>query len=253
MLLETNRCDEVAKLWCARLLGRETLHTLGVRNLAFPLTIRSVASDMGIVRQVALEGVYGVDPGVADTIKGKTILDLGANIGASAAFLASQHPNSRVVALEPHHDSAVLLRQNASKYGGQIDVVEAAVTTGGPAVFQNPEVEEAGFHTAYQYVPVAGDSVQSCVDGLTPEELCDIADIAPQDIGMIKMDIEGAEAAICEGGFIDELLAHATVFAVESHERFLPGCDSAIFGAVDRAGLVHAGMSSEWDHMFVRA
>ena len=51
---------------------------------------------------------------------------------------------------------------------------------------------------------------------------------------IVKMDVEGAEREILEAD--PEWLRHVSLFFIETHDRFLEGCTTALQQALDRTG-----------------
>ena len=75
------------------------------------------------------------------------ILDLGANIGATAMRYAVHFPDARVIALEPHEGNAELARRNTA--GLDVDVRVAAIgPRRGEARIANPDGKEWGFRVS---------------------------------------------------------------------------------------------------------
>ena len=142
------------------------------------------------------------------------ILDLGANIGASAVFFAMHFPRAHIVALEPAADNFALLAENV--VGLDIDARQAAVgAVDGEAALVDPGQGEWGYRTA----PGAGVPVAAAAR-LVAEKLA--AGCEPY---IAKIDIEGAEA---------ELFSRDTAWAdrfpllvVELHDWLLPGGGTA--------------------------
>jgi FkbM family methyltransferase len=113
------------------------------------------------------------------------ILDLGANIGATALRFAVHFPAARVIALEPHEGNAALAERNTE--GLDVDVRRAAIGPGrGEARIVNPSGEEWGFRMG-----TTGDGPVVAVT--TVPDL--IAEAALQGLVpfILKCDIEGAE------------------------------------------------------------
>lgn len=110
-----------------------------------------------------------------------TILDLGANIGASMALMATMYPHARIVGVEPDPANATLCRRNVAPWADRCEVIEAAawptdgtVTLGG----------QAG---ATRRVAATGAEVRAIALATVLDEWTDgYADFA-------KLDVEGSE------------------------------------------------------------
>jgi FkbM family methyltransferase len=123
----------------------------------------------------------------------KTILDIGANIGAASVWLATTYPRATVYALEPGSKQFGLLQQNA-------------------APLNNVRLFPFGLFASAKSVPLysgRNDSVESSVfaTGRTSNECENIElraaveflkDQAIDDIDILKLDTEGCEVHILQ-------------------------------------------------------
>ncbi|MCC6538348.1 MAG: FkbM family methyltransferase [Bryobacterales bacterium] len=150
------------------------------------VAIRANGYDWETLEEVFGERVYGLDmPGV------RRIMDLGGNIGLTAVFLSRSFPGAEVCTVEPMPDNLRVLRRNCALNPG-IRVVEAAV---GPAegrvTFQasaDPRQHAAGGSAGRGGIEVRVRSIPSLMQELGWPE-----------IDLLKVDIEGGEAALLGG------------------------------------------------------
>jgi FkbM family methyltransferase len=140
----------------------------------------------------------------------KTILDIGANIGAATVWLATTYPKARVYALEPGSKQFALLQQNA-------------------ASLNNVELFPFGLFATAKTVPLysgRNDSVESSVfaTGRTSDECETIELRAARDfltqqgveqIDILKLDTEGCEVHILRS--MQEYLSTIKLIYVEYH------------------------------------
>jgi FkbM family methyltransferase len=77
--------------------------------------------DLGTLHEVFIEGVYADHPPIA----GKTVLDIGANIGDTAVYFAKR--GARVIAFEPDPKMCELARRNVAGNGLRADIRCAGV------------------------------------------------------------------------------------------------------------------------------
>ncbi len=77
--------------------------------------------DLGAVYEVFVEGIYAEHP----PVDGKTVLDIGANIGDTAVYFAKR--GARVVAYEPDPEMSELARRNVAGNGLCADVRDAGI------------------------------------------------------------------------------------------------------------------------------
>jgi len=167
-------------------------HVPGLRHLTIRLKLKSGEvwvrdwSDMAVIDEVWGERQYDVAALPSDAT---VIVDLGANIGMSAAFFSHRYGNARVIALEPDPAVAELASRNLAGFkraevrglavGGRSGVARFYRTPGqswGGSFFQ----KDWARHTAIDVPTVTLDSLI--------EEL--------GHIDILKLDIEGAETEV---------------------------------------------------------
>lgn len=158
------------------------------------LCYRLNRGDLQSIREVWFEEAYRLpfpDPcGV--------LLDLGANIGLTCVWLARKYPFTRIVAVEPVPDNAVLVRRNFLLNGIKGEVFEAAVgPRDGTAAFQLHKNSNQG-KLGESGMQVAMISVNSILQKL----------LTPQ-LDLVKIDIEGGEQELFLGptGWLDRTKA----------------------------------------------
>jgi FkbM family methyltransferase len=125
------------------------------------------------------------------------ILDLGANIGASATWLHDRFPEARIIAVEPDPRNAELLRRNTAAHSA-ICVLEAAV---------GPEEGTAAVLLARE--SWASRLVEPYAEATTIRvPVVTIHSLLGENPGrvLIKMDIEGSEWAV--------LAEHAAILGI---------------------------------------
>ena len=146
---------------------------------------------IGVVEALVLDEyeIPGLDWSGVDSV-----LDIGANIGASALWFATRAPHARVVAVEPAPAALQLLRENiaSNHLESRIDVVPVAV--GGEPGWAALELHGASVGT--RVIPVAAERIGS-VALVSLGEL--IANTNLEHIGVLKLDCEGAEFDILLG------------------------------------------------------
>jgi hypothetical protein len=84
---------------------------------------------------------------------------------------------------------------------------------------------------------------------ITPDEILESAQ--GNEIGILKVDIEGAERELFLSGAIDTLLRQAGVLLVETHDQFQPGASEAVYNAAIRSGML-ASSANPHTEMYYR-
>lgn len=209
----------------------EDLLTLTTELARHPLLCRPGTSDLNVFHQVFVEREYAD----LDDLDGvRTILDCGANVGYSAAYLLSRFPGARLIALEPDPGNFALLRANLAPYGDAARARRAAVWShaGGLAL------QTARYRDGYEWTR----QVRECMPGEEPEVVAvDVAGILREVPGgrlsILKMDVEGAEGVVFGAparGWIDRVDS----IAVELHDDSIFGnCSSVFFAAIAGRGF----------------
>jgi FkbM family methyltransferase len=189
------------------LLGRISSHartasTFGVRNWSaivrggqlrtphakYPLAFRRGTSDLSVFRQIFVGLEYACTPGVDVT----RIIDCGANVGYAAAYFLTRFPRAEVIAVEPDPANFELLARNLAPYGERARAIHGAVWSHATRVRMAPPDYRDGEAWARQ-VCEGGDDVPAY-------GVADLLEIAGwEQLDILKMDIEGAEAVVFAG------------------------------------------------------
>lgn len=215
-------------------------------HLDAPFRLTDSVADTCIFFEVVRQGEYNLPSSLDEAINGFPIVDIGGNIGASMAYFAKRYPNSPILSIEPHPRNAAFLRRNAHFYGDRVLVEQKAFSlNNGDIPLVTPGYEERGWHAAYSFMPIYQTHTPTILaPAITPEDIADYPLISGRRIGLLKIDIEGAEKAIFESGRINQMLQMTNVLAIESHDEFIPGCSSAVAAAAAVNSLKWFGGSS---------
>ena len=140
------------------------------------------------------------------------ILDCGGNVGLASLFFKRRFPAARITAYEADPTLFAILKANlAANNASDVETVHAALwTTNGRVTFQ-AEGSDSGMIGALSGA-VAGASVD--VPSLRLRDV--IAGDANHRIDLLKLDIEGAEAAVLED--CREHLGNVQALLLEVHE-----------------------------------
>ena len=179
-------------------------------NLLHPIVLRINSTDADVYRQVLVEEEYAA----AIDQHAEIIVDCGANVGYTSAYLLSRFPDARVVAIEPFPANAEICRRNLAPYGRRATVIEAAVWShNGRLVLDHAGGNEWGVRVRTARAGEVGDI-----------EAIDLPSLGLNHIDLLKVDIEGSEANLFANG-TDRWLPRVSNIAIELHgtecqERF---------------------------------
>lgn len=190
---------------------------LHIAALGGRVWVRPGTTDLAILDQIALHPYMPIDSSATPAC----IVDLGANIGLSTRFLKQAYPRARVIAVEPDEGNFELLKKNTH---GLLDVtcVQAAIwINDGSITLQTEGLGNSSFR--------AGSGPGKSVRAMTISTLMRENDV--DRIGLLKIDIEGAEKDIFASSEIGWLSAVDRI-SVEVHDHFRPGATQSIFEAL---------------------
>lgn len=175
----------------ARPLDYEARHiyALHVGDRVVDVHLRRGAGDLFVFHEVFTNECYRLPRRVREGIR--TVVDLGSNVGVTALYWLDRLPQVRVVCVEPASDNAAILRDNLAAFADRTAVIEAAVgASSGTVTFSDDGA-------SWERRVVADASAGRTVRSVTVDEIVRMSGFARVDL--LKVDIEGAEAALFDG------------------------------------------------------
>jgi len=186
--------------------------------------------------EVFIKGVYD---GALPVSSGTTVVDMGSNIGTTCAYWRLRVPGASIVAVEPEVSNGGMLRLNL---GEGVSVEDAAVSASSGWA----QLAAGDRPTGHQLT--AGDNGDGLMTRtLTPDDI--LASHRPERVGLLKVDIEGAEAEVFTRPW--DLLEITDKIVMEIHgDEIRP----RIVEALARYGFVHSRSEGAPDatDLFVR-
>ncbi len=173
-------------------LGLDRPRTLRLRD-GTTVHYRQNRGDILVVHETLLDRAYDL-PG---TTGGPVLVDLGANIGLTATWLARRFGARTVIGVEPSPANAAVARRNLRDNGISHRVLEAAVAEhDGEGFFDDAKIATTG-QLAQRGRPVRLVSMETVL-GLLPVDA---------RVDLLKLDIEGGEQMLAgEGtGWLDRV------------------------------------------------
>ncbi len=191
---------------------------LFLKGIIEPIYLRCDTTDPGTMREVFFDRDYDVET----DHKIDCIVDAGANIGMTAVYFANKYPDATTLAIEPEVNNFTLLKKNTAKYPRIIPIQAALWNHTGLIQLHDPGRGEHGYVTREEQAN--SDASTHAVPSVTMSDLMSRFSISMIDL--FKVDIEGAEKEVFETSeaWIDKV----ALIIVELHDRFKPGCTSAV-------------------------
>ena len=163
--------------------------TLRARDSSFPLRARRGTSDISVFDQIFVDREYRCLDGLTNV---RTIVDAGANVGYSSAYLMTRFPEARVVAIEPDPKNFEVLSDNMKPYDGRVQLFRGALWSEDTTLDFDEDLLDDGDEWARQ-VGTARAGAGS-VPAISMTTLMDQYGLSHIDI--LKIDIEGAEESV---------------------------------------------------------
>jgi FkbM family methyltransferase len=195
-----------------------TLHTQ-LRESGRPFDVRLGTSDLRVLEQVFARQEYHLPK----TIKPRTIIDAGANIGCATIFFANRYPDARIIAIEPDPSNFEVLQSNCAGLDNVTPVAAAVWPRATSLTFVNPNCGK----WAVSMKERVDDGY--AVRGVTIPQL--IEEFSLDRIDVLKMDIEGGEKEVFSASDLSWLDLVGTL-VIELHDFVRPGCARAVYSAL---------------------
>jgi FkbM family methyltransferase len=226
-----------AQFLLAECLRQRRIYAFRTSLANHPLTVRSSTSDFDVFCQIFVgQDLRFASAGTAAGL----VIDCGANVGFSSAYLLTKHPAASLIAVEPDPGNFAALERNLHPYRERA----RAMRTG---VWPQPSglvIDRTGFRDGREWTRQAREArpgEEPEMAGVTIDEL--LQGSGQERIALLKVDIEGAEAILFAEGYTS-WLDHVDVIAVELHDDSPFGDSTAAFRravADRRARLTRVG------------
>lgn len=137
-----------------------------------------------------------------DPVAGRTLLDVGANIGTTSIQACRLFGAARSFAFEPDPENIRLLKANLAlnDLEGSVRVVPAAVSDSGDDAVLQRSADNSGDHRLRPHGAAAGTAPsETVVPCITLDAWIHANGIDPRDIGLVWVDTQGHEAQVLSG------------------------------------------------------
>jgi FkbM family methyltransferase len=198
-------------------LGRE--FRIRVKPMQRDLLVRTASPDIRVALS-CLGGEFDELLAEVPTLEHPFIIDAGGYIGTAAIVLAEAYPNAKIISLEPSSANFALLKQNVARYRNIVPLNVALAPEPGSTTLRNRGTGQWGFTIVPRPDDNAGSETMEDVECVTIDMLMQRFDM--DGIGILKLDIEGAERALfsADTGWITKTQA----ICIELHDRIVAGC-----------------------------
>lgn len=201
-------------VWSVR--PRQVLHPLQVR-------LRG-SSDIAVFHQIFIGQEYAC---LRKLEEPSLVLDLGANVGFSAAYFLSAFPKARVVVVEPDERNLEMCKVNLAPYGDRVMLLHGAVWSRSTILRLSKGTFGDGLEWATQVAESIEDEETSAgVQAWDVGSLIEISGAATVDL--LKVDIEGAELTVF-GASAGSWLHKVRNICIELHGE---DCEEVFFAAL---------------------
>jgi FkbM family methyltransferase len=194
----------------SRITGRREPFLLSMSGTDHRLAWRPGTSDDLVFNQIFIHRAYEC---VTQVHNPGLIVDCGANVGYSAVYFLNKFPDCQVLALEPDAGNFEMLQLNTAPYGPRCRALQAAVWSEPTRLV----LSDAPFGDGREWAR----SVRRTRPGENASiPAIDIGSILKESgferIAILKVDIEGSEAAVFGAG-TEAWLPCVDVLVVEEH------------------------------------
>lgn len=153
-----------------------------------PVYVRRGTSDRLVFDQIFVDREYRC----IDHLRGiRTVVDAGANVGYSSAYLLTRFPEARALCIEPDASNFRALRQNLGPWGSRVTYLQAALWHEPGYVDIRSDTLGSGQEWGRQVEAADSGSVRAVS---MPEIIAKTG-----QIDLLKIDIEGAEKEVFAG------------------------------------------------------
>ncbi len=212
-----------------RLLQTGHPYKLISKYARYPVLCRPGTSDSRVFNQIFIEREYCC---IDDFSNVSLIIDCGANVGYSSAYLLSRFQNAHLIAVEPDVGNYLMMTNNLKPYNHQVRMLHAAVWSHQVGLTMAESIYRDGGAWTCQ--------VRECKLGETAlfegvDIACILRESRQSRISILKMDIEGAEGIIFSSPTYKTWIDKVDVIMIELHDDSSFGnCTEIFFSAIEK-------------------
>ncbi len=176
----------------------------------FPVWCRLRSSDIRVFRQLFRAREYGC---LDDISSPRLLIDCGANVGYTSAYLLSRFPTLEAYSIEPDSGNFEMLQANLAPYGRRAHPIRAGIWP----VSADLKISEIPFRDGMEWsltVRETRPGEQPQMKGLNIGDVLRMS--GHERISILKIDIEGAESLIFSSHY-EPWLERVDTLVIELH------------------------------------
>ena len=202
-------------------------YVLYSQDARFPVLCRPNTSDLAVFDQIFVGREYRCLDDVPD---GGLIIDCGANVGYSSAYLLSRFKNAHIIAIEPDPSNYALLQKNLAPYADRAKAICSAIWSHPAALVLAKETSGNGqeWSRTVREVQEGESPMMTATDIGTL-----LANSGHDRISILKVDIEGAEKVVFAAGY-EHWIDKVDNLVIELHSD---ECRSVFMAAIANRGF----------------
>jgi FkbM family methyltransferase len=205
---------------------------INIRGLPSPVYVRAGTTDRALIEEIFEQGEYA-EVHRFSIGGGARIMDLGANVGMTIAYLAARYPDAQFAAVEPDQGNIEVLRQTCTSlltarrlcvfpWFVAADDGQARIDrTGGAWAYRKGDTQSTAREDDHEVIRCAG-------------LLTLLRETGWDQIDLLKVDIEGSEAELFRD--CSSWIGRVRNLVVETHPPYAP---ADLYRDLDKAGWHH--------------
>lgn len=180
------------------------------RYAQVPLKCRPNTSDIDVFRQIFIKREYQCLDDVRDV---GLVIDCGANVGYSSAYMLSRFPNSYVIAIEPDEQNYIILKSNLAPFKNRYHALQTAVWSHSAGVV----LSEIPFRDGREWARTVREVREGEIPTMSAVDIGSLLETSGYErISILKIDIEGAESIVFSSNY-DSWIGKVDNLVIELH------------------------------------
>lgn len=232
----------------SRLFSEDKIKKVHIKKFSRNIFIRTHTSDFGLLRDFFWEDLGSGKQLLYDIDYSMTrgdIIDAGANIGLFTILISNKYPEARIFSIEAEKNNFDLLKRNTEGLKNVVCINAGIYTHDASLEVTTTELSQG----TVGFVVKECEKAEEQIKGISIDSL--VSTYAIERIGILKMDIEGAEYQIFTTDSYKKWIDILDTMLIEVHDFYYPGLSKIIEGIMRENGYDVSRHSEEL--VFVKA